>query len=139
MSDQPKPATGPGPEAEFMAMLRKGQFRIQRSRSTGRHVFYPRVAVPGTGETDLDWVEPAGTGVVYAITVKREREGVSNIAIVELDEGVRMMSRIEGVETLPIGARVRARIADIGGEPAVVFDPVPGGVSDPVAGEEGKR
>lgn len=113
-----------GPEAEYLALLKDGKFRIQRSRSTGRHVFYPRVAVPGTGETDLEWVEPAGTGTVYAITVKREREGASNIAIVELDEGVRMMSRIEGVESLPIGARVRARIAEIGGEPAIVFDPV---------------
>ncbi len=83
----------------------------------------PRVAIPGTGETDLEWVEPAGTGTVYAITVKRERAGNANIAIVELDEGVRMMTRIEGVETLPIGARVRARITDIDGAPAVVFDP----------------
>ncbi len=116
-------AAGPGPEAEWKAMLARGVFRIQRSRSTGRHVFYPRVAVPGTGETDLDWVEPTGLGRVYAITVKRERGGDSNVAIVELDEGVRLMSRIEGVETLPVGARVRARIADIDGEPAVVFDP----------------
>ncbi len=113
----------PGPEAVFMAMLQQGRFCIQRSRSTGRYVFYPRVAIPGTGETDLEWVEPAGTGTVYAITVKRERAGNANIAIVELDEGVRMMTRIEGVETLPIGARVRARITDIDGAPAVVFDP----------------
>ena len=29
---------------------------IQKSRSTGGHVFYPRVAEPGTGATDLEWV-----------------------------------------------------------------------------------
>ena len=123
---QPGPEiAGLGPEAAFNALLQQGRFCIQRSRSTGRHTFYPRIAIPGTGETDLEWVEPAGTGTVYAVTVKRDRSGDSNIAIIELDEGVRMMSRIEGVETLPVGARVRARIAEIDGAPAVVFDPAP--------------
>lgn len=35
------------------------------------------------------------------------------------------MTRIEGVETAPIGTRVRARIAEIEGESAVVFDIAP--------------
>lgn len=95
---------------------------IQRSPSTGQYVFYPRVAAPVSGATDLEWVEASGLGRIYSITVNRARTGSYNIALVELDEGPRLMSRIEGVETAPIGARVRARIADIGGEPAVVFD-----------------
>lgn len=111
-----------GPDAQYQAFLRGGQFMIQRSRSTGAHVFYPRIAVPGTGVTDLEWVPASGGGTVYAITVNRAREGSYNIAIVELDEGPRMMTRIEGVETAPIGARVRARIATLGETPAIVFD-----------------
>ncbi len=112
----------PGPEAEFRAHLRQGRFMLQRSRSTGRHVFYPRLMIPGSGETDLDWVPASGNGRIYAITVNRAREGAWNIAIVELEEGVRLLSRIEGVETAPIGARVRARIAEIDGAPELVFD-----------------
>ncbi len=116
-----------GPEAQYRAFLRDGRFMIQRSRSTGRHVFYPRIAVPGTGETDLEWVEASGAGTVYAITVNRAREASYNIALVDLDEGPRMMTRIEGVETVPIGTRVRARIVPHGGEeggaPLVVFVP----------------
>ncbi len=102
-----------GPEAQFRAFLKQGRFMLQRSRSTGKHVYYPRVAVPGSGETDLDWVEAAGTGTVYATTVNRTRDGNTNLAIIELDEGPRMMSRVEGVaaETVKIGQRVRARIA----------------------------
>ena len=111
-----------GPDAQYQAFLRDGRFMIQRSRSTGAHVFYPRIAVPGTGATDLEWVPASGGGTVYAITVNRAREGSYNIAIVELDEGPRMMTRIEGVETAPIGARVRARIATLGETPAIVFD-----------------
>lgn len=114
--------TTPGPDAAFQAHLREGRFMIQRSRSTGACVFYPRIAVPGTGEADLEWVPAAGTGTIYAITVNRTREGAYNIALVDLDEGPRMMSRIEGVESAPIGARVRARIATIAGAPAIVFD-----------------
>ena len=111
-----------GPEAEYRDFLREGRFMIQRSRSTGRHVFYPRVAVPGTGEQDLDWVEASGGGTVYAITVNRGREGSSNLALVDLDEGPRMMTRIEGVETVPIGTKVQARIIDEAGAPLVVFE-----------------
>jgi len=119
MSDDAKPL---GPQAQFKAYLAEGRFMIQRSRSTGRYVFYPRVAVPGSGETDLEWVAASGEATVYAITVNRTREGAYNIALVDLAEGPRMMSRIEGVETAPIGARLKARIAAIEGEPALVFD-----------------
>lgn len=111
-----------GPEAEFQAHLLAGRFMLQRSRSTGEHVFHPRVAAPGSGAADLEWVAASGGGVIYAITVNRAREGSRNVALVQLDEGPRMMSRIEGVETAPIGARVRARIAIVDGAPAVVFD-----------------
>ena len=117
------PGLEPGPEAEYRAHLAEGRFTLQRSRSTGAYVFYPRVAVPGTGETDLEWVTASGLGTVYAITVNRTRSGAYNIALVDLDEGPRMMTRIDGVETVPIGARVRARIIEEDGAPLVVFVP----------------
>ena len=112
-----------GPEAEYRAHLEAGRFMIQRSRSSGQYVFYPRIAVPGTGERDLDFVPASGWGTVYAITVNRSREGSYNLALIDLDEGPRMLSRVEGVETVPIGTRVRARIIQEDGAPLVVFDP----------------
>ncbi len=112
-----------GPEAEYRAFLEQGRFMLQRSRSTGRFVFYPRILIPGTGERDLEWVEAGGGGTVYAITVNRTRDGSYNIALIDLDEGPRMMSRVDGVETVPIGARVRARIVQEDGAPLVVFQP----------------
>ena len=116
-----------GPEAQFRAFLKQGRFMIQRSRSTGKHVYYPRVAVPGSGETDLDWVEAAGTGTVYATTVNRTRDGNTNLAIIELDEGPRMMSRVEGVpaETVKIGQRVKARIAVEDAAEMILFEVLP--------------
>nr|WP_283939565.1 MULTISPECIES: OB-fold domain-containing protein [Pseudomonas] len=102
--------------------MAQGRFMLQRSRSTGRYVFYPRNLVPGSGETDLEWVPASGLGTLYAITVNRARGGDYNVALVDLDEGVRMMSRIEGHLELPIGTRLKARIVEQEGTPVVVFD-----------------
>ncbi len=121
----------PGPEAQFRAFLAEGRLMLQRSRLTGRYVFFPRIAVPGSGERDLEWVEASGFGTVYATTVTRQRpnpDGSSadyNIALIDLDEGVRMMSRVEGIPPaeVRIGMRVKARIATIDGAAQVVFDP----------------
>ncbi|MBD9579218.1 OB-fold domain-containing protein [Pseudomonas sp. PDM23] len=122
MAENPPAAAPVGPEAQYQRFLQQGGFMIQRSASTGRHVFYPRVAVPGSGETDLEWVEAAGTGRIYAITVNRSRNASHNVALIDLDEGVRLMSRIEGRETAPIGSRVKARVIEEDGQALVVFD-----------------
>lgn len=119
---------GPGPEAQFYAHLKEGRFMIQRSASTGKHVFYPRVLAPGTGEADLEWVEASGEGTVYATTVTRrrpEKGGDYNVALIDLEEGPRMMSRVVGVEPdqVKIGMKVRAKIEELNGAPAVVFEP----------------
>ena len=43
------------PDEEYLEHLAAGRFMIQRSRSSGKFVFYPRVAEPGTGALDLEW------------------------------------------------------------------------------------
>ncbi len=119
---------GPGPEAIFRAHLAEGRFMIQRSASTGEHVFYPRVVAPGTGEADLEWVEVSGEGTVYATTVTRrrpEKGGDCNVVLIDLAEGPRMMSRVVGIEpeAVTIGMKVRAKIDELNGAPAVLFEP----------------
>lgn len=116
------------PQQEYFAHLSAGRFMIQRSRSTGEYVFYPRVAAPRSGATDLEWVAVSGLGTVYASTVMRVRPPASpyNVCVVELEEGPRMMSRVEGIppQDVQVGLRVRARItSDAEGAPLVVFDP----------------
>jgi hypothetical protein len=53
-----------------------------------------------------------------------DKGGDVNIALVDLAEGPRMMSRVEGVapDQVKIGTAVKARIAELNGEPAIVFD-----------------
>ena len=110
-----------GPQAMYEDFLADGKFMIQRATSTGEHVFYPRVTTP-TGATDLEWVEVAGGATLHAITVNRGRSGSTNVALVDLDEGVRMMSTLPNVETAKIGTRLIARIETVGDAPRVVFD-----------------
>ena len=113
------------PNKEYNKYLSEGRFMIQRSRG-GRYVFYPRVAEPGTGE-ELEWVEASGSGVVYATTViyPKPPNEKYNVALIDLAEGPRMMSRIEGIAPtdVAIGMKVKARIIEEKGSPLVVFDP----------------
>ncbi len=120
---------GPGPEATFQAHLAEGRFMIQLSASTGIHVFYPRVMMPCSGEADLECVEASGEGTDYATTVNRrrpEKGGDYNVALIDLAEGPRMMARVVGIapEAVTIGMKVQAKIDDLNGAPAVLFEPV---------------
>ena len=108
---------GPGPDALFAQALARGRFEIQHCSACGQHVFYPRALCPHCGSAQLDWVEPSGAGQVYSsTTVRRKPEsgGDYNVALVDLAEGPRLMSRIDGVppEQVRIGMRVRARVID---------------------------
>ena len=100
---------------------------IQRSRASGHYFFYPRIAVPGTGETDIEWVCPSGAGAIYAVTVIRKKDPVEsyNIVLVELAEGPRLMSTVEGIDhdAIKIGMRVQAQVKTDGPEPKLVFVP----------------
>lgn len=115
------------PNADYQGFLSKGKFMIQRGHSSGKYHFYPRVIEPGTGNDDLEWIEASGKGVIHSTTTVRVRPPAEpyNVVLVELDEGPRMMSRVEGVDPLrvKIGMRVQARIAHQNEEYFVVFDP----------------
>lgn len=119
------------PHDEYFAFLEQGQFMIQHSPSTGQYVFYPRVVAPGTGATDLQWVPASGKGTVYATTVMRPRPPAEpyNVALVQLAEGPRMMTRVEGLpaDEVRIGMTVQARIFRNENNPLVVFDVVDSG------------
>ena len=73
---------------------------------------------------------PTGLGTVYSTTVSRQRReagGDFNVCLVDLDEGPRLMSRVESVapEAVRIGMRAKARIS--GTREAgylIVFDPL---------------
>ncbi len=115
-----------GPEAHWRAALADGSFLLQRGRQSGRAFFPPRIAEPGTGD-ETEWFEACGEGTVYSVTIIGQKPPAVPYAVVlvELAEGPRLMSRVEGVapEAIAIGMAVKARIIREGDAPLLVFDP----------------
>ena len=93
-----------------------------------KHIFFPRVHCPHCYSSSLEWREATGKGTVYSTTVvyrKPERGGDYNVALIDLSEGVRMMSRVEGIAPaeISIGMPVTAFVGDVDGAPGVLFMP----------------
>ena len=119
------------PLAVYQAHLDKGELAYQWDKQANRAVFYPRVVSPYFGSTDLEWRVASGLGTVYATTVTYPFKGDGhNIVLIDMDDGFRMMGRVEEIDPLAvkIGMRVKFRIHPAEGEqPAYpVFTPVGG-------------
>ena len=115
----------------YLAHLEKGELAYQFSPAAGKAVFYPRVLCPFTGSDKLEWRISKGLGTVYATTVVHPAEGAPyNVALIDCDEGFRMMSRVEDIDPMQvrIGQRVRFRVHRQDGEepPVPVFVPAEG-------------
>jgi len=128
LTDHISTTSGPGPEETWRNKLKDGTFKIQRCNGCNEHIFYPRALCHRCGSIDLDWVEASGLATVYATSVVRQRpeHGADyNIALVDLAEGPRMMTRVVEIDPaqVKIGMRVRSFIGDIDGELAVLFKP----------------
>jgi uncharacterized OB-fold protein len=110
-----------GDSRPYWEGLARGELLIQRCAACGRFVFYPRSFCPHCSSDQLVWTAARGTGVVYSYTVVHQAYGPFAgqtpfvVALIDLDEGVRMMARIthaggrdgEPTESVCIGARVR--------------------------------
>jgi uncharacterized OB-fold protein len=115
------------PDEDHRRHLAEGRFMLQRARATGAYIHPPRVAAPGSGDTDLHWVEASGHATVHSTTVVRQKPPAAdyNVSLIDLAEGPRMMSRVVGIAPaqVRIGMPVRARIVVEDDAPLVVFEP----------------
>jgi hypothetical protein len=122
------PNDATSPYATYVSHLEKGELAYQFSPAANRAVFFPRLVCPYTGSDRLEWRVSKGRGTVYATTVVHPAEGAPfNVALIDCDEGFRLMSRVEDVapNEVKIGMRVKFRVHRPGGEddPVPVFGP----------------
>lgn len=98
------------PRATYVEHLRRGELAYQVTEDE-RPVFYPRLTAPGSGGP-LSWRVSSGLGTVYSCTTVHRRDTSYNVSIIELDEGFRLMSRVEDVEPaeVKIGMRVLVQV-----------------------------
>jgi hypothetical protein len=122
------PNDATSPYATYVSHLAKGELAYQFSPAANRAVFFPRVLCPYTGSDKLEWRVSKGRGTVYSTTVVHPAEGAPfNVALIDVEEGFRLMSRVEDVAPMDvkIGMRVKFRVHKPGGEedPIPVFTP----------------
>lgn len=118
--------TPASPYAIYRDHLARGELAYQVD-ADGRAVFFPRVAAPLGHRGTLAWKTSAGLGTVHATThIAPRGEAPYNVALIDMDEGFRLMSRVEGLpaDQVRIGQRVRMRVQPGQGDddPCPVFD-----------------
>jgi len=108
----------PTPEtAPFWDAAKEDRLLIQRCRACSRHYFYPRPFCPHCASADVEWDEVSGEGrlMSYVINYRPvppiDAGAAQIIALVELDEGVRLLTNIVDAapepDALPLDAPVR--------------------------------
>ena len=105
---QRKPAPRPTPETEhYWEGTKLGELRIQRCDACGQAYFYPRPSCPFCSSSDVTWIVASGHARLHTYLIShRPAPGFADevpyaIAVVELEEGPRMMTNIVGVDNTP--------------------------------------
>ncbi|MBI11247.1 MAG: hypothetical protein CMM55_17165 [Rhodospirillaceae bacterium] len=106
----------------YWAAARDHRFVIQHCKSCGKHQFYPRGVCSHCLSSDLEWHEASGKGTVYSFSVNHRapHPGFADeipfvLAIVELEEGPRMMTNIVecNPDSVKIGMAVEVTFEDV--------------------------
>lgn len=105
----PFPTIQASPDAvPFWAAARRHELILPLCRACDEPFFYPRTYCPRCGSRDLDWQAAIGRGVVHAFCIHfqtsslAQREHIPFVtAIIQLDEGPRLMSYLIDVEPNP--------------------------------------
>jgi uncharacterized OB-fold protein len=122
-------------DGEFWAGARRGELRIQRCTTCGKHQHYPRMLCSHCGKDTLEWITASGLATIYSFTVVRQN-GVPPfnervpfvVAVLDLDEdSARMIAAMPKLapERARIGLRARAEFRPATDEAAYVdFAPI---------------
>lgn len=104
----PKPVPEPTPETQpFWDGCAAGELRLQRCTSCDDYYFPPRPFCPTCLSTDVSWQAVSGRATLYTYVINYrpargfEADAPYAIAVVQLDEGPRLMSNIVGIENTP--------------------------------------
>lgn len=115
--------------APFWAAAKEHRLVLQRSKRTGRFVYYPRVISPFAINDELTWEPVSGRGKVLGHTTVRRADEASlealvpySLAVVELEEGPRMTTNIVGCppDHVYVGMPVEATFEDVSPEVTLV-------------------
>jgi uncharacterized OB-fold protein len=119
----PRPLPSPvGLAAEWYAHLARGELRFQRCTGCGRWRHPPRHLCADCGADAWEWAGASGRGTLFSWTVTHQAMHPAfadalpyAIIVVELEEGVRVVSGVRGLAPsgLRLGLPLRAEIDQI--------------------------
>jgi len=114
-----------GDALPFWRGLAERRIELPRCRACARWIFYPRPFCPHCLAPEVSWERVEGRGTIYTCTIVRKptnpyffAEAPYVYAVVELDCGVRLPTRIVGCapDDVRVGARVEARFERVNDE-----------------------
>ena len=118
------PVSNADSQAYWEAAVRE-ELLLRRCTACGKHHFPPRYLCPKCWSDRLEWTKSAGEGVVYSFTVMHRAPMPAFaqrvpyvVALIDLDEGPRMMANIIGDD---------ARETKVDDRVSVCFEERPGG------------
>jgi len=124
----PTPVTQP-----YWDALDRHELMIQRCAQCSAANFYPRLACPSCGSRRIDWVRASGRASLHSYVINHvpapgfEDEVPYVIAIVQLEEGPRMMTNLREVviapEALPLDMALEVTFEGCGGRTLPMFRP----------------
>jgi len=113
----------------FFEAAARGELLYQRCPACDHRQFHPRLLCTACGG-DVAWATASGRGVVHTFTIVRQNgmppfkdELPYAVAMIDLEEGVRMMGNVTGcaVESVRVGMPVEAYAIECGDGMAVPF------------------
>jgi uncharacterized OB-fold protein len=130
--------TKPVPEVQpwstrFWEGTKQGKLLIQVCKDCKAKIFYPRKYCPECWSGNLDWIEASGKAKIYTFSTaysmvepKFMDELPYTIAYVDLEEGIRMMTRIVECkpEDIKIGMEVEVVFVERSGFALPYFRPI---------------
>lgn len=128
-----RPAPAPTPEtAHFWEGAARGELLLQRCRSCGRAYFPPQPTCPSCASDDVEVFRASGRGRLHSYVVSYlPAPGVEPplvLAVVELEEGPRMLTNLAGVEPdparLPLDMDLEVVFEPLGDVALPLFRPV---------------
>jgi uncharacterized OB-fold protein len=109
----------------FWDATRRGELVVQWCSACAAGIFYPRILCPRCGSLELSWRTADGFGTVYSHATHYVPGSQVRycVALIDLDEGVRMVSNVIGLDPDEVAVGQRVQVA---------WEPLPDGRALPV-------
>lgn len=124
----PTPAPYVSPETRpFWTAAKAGRFVLPFCTDCGVAIWYPKAFCSTCGSMNVDWRDASGHATIYSYSQVHRGEGAYReagsfiLALVDLDEGPRVLTNLVDIDpaAIAIGQRVRVVFHDAGDESAL--------------------